>query len=133
MIQKNIHEQIKSLAKDSDTYRSVVITDFNRKAFKNDICVFFIIRKMIRRFLIKGEISEKLLLNNIIICLNVFGIESVNKILRLITTDDEFGIVKACLKFLNSYHLPDDRTVQNVIITDILRDIKQRYNLDIKF
>lgn len=127
---KSFHEEIISIAKDSDTYRSVAITDFNRKKFKSDIYTFFVIRKMVIRFLKKGEINEKLLINNIIITLNVFGISQVNRILRIITNDEEFSIIKTILIFLNSYNLKGDHCRQNPIIKDILEDIKHRYFLN---
>lgn len=124
---KSIHEEIRSIAKDSPKYRSTPITDFNKNVWKEDIYVFFIIRKMIRRFLTKGEVNEKLLLNNIIICLNIFGSDSVNRILRLMTNDEEFSIIKTILIFLNTYNLKDDHCPQNKIIKDILNNIIYRY------
>lgn len=104
--------------------------DFNHnfKSLKKDIYQFFVVRKMIKRFITKGEINEKLILNNIIICLNIFGIKKTNIIFRIICDDNEFGAIKPCLIFLNSYNL-EDTTEQNYIMKNILSDIKHRYNL----
>lgn len=103
--------------------------DFNEEDFKKDFTRFFITRKMIRRFLLKGVVNHGLLLNNIIVCLNVFGIEKTNVILRAICTDNEFGCAKSCLLFLNSYKQHNDDIPENRIIHDIIVDFKQRYNL----
>jgi hypothetical protein len=102
---------------------------FNEEEFKKDFFKFFIIRKMIKRFIDYGIIREKLILNNIIICLNVFGIDTTNYILRVICTDNEFSIVKSCLVFLNSFNLQNDNTEINQVITDILNDITYRYTV----
>ena len=103
--------------------------NYNEDDFKKDIFRFFIIRKMIRRFLNSGLISEKLILNNIIVCLNIFGINAVNVILKMMCSDKEFEIVKSCLLFLNCFNLINDSTKSNQIITDILNDIKHRYTI----
>jgi uncharacterized protein YbcC (UPF0753/DUF2309 family) len=100
----------------------------NDDVFKKDVFLFFIVRKMVRRFLQKGVINEKLLLNNIIICLNNFGITRTNNIFRLMTEEAEFGVLKACLIFLNSYSIYDS-TRQNQIMKDILDDVTHRYHL----
>lgn len=102
--------------------------DFDQTAFEKDVRSFFVTRKMIKRFLKTGSINDKLILNNIIICLNIFGIEKTNIIFRTICEDSEFGVVKACLIFLNSFSLAD-RTYQNQTMKDILADITHRYHL----
>ena len=103
-------------------------TMFNEDEFRRDFFRFYIIRKMARRFLSSGTVSDKLLLNNIIICLNVFGIEASNLIWKLICCDDEFGVIKSCLIFLNSLN-PSDPTPHHKPMLDILKDIKHRYTI----
>ena len=101
---------------------------FNDVEFKKDLYNLFIIRKMINRFLKTGNINEKLLLNNIIIAINVFGIMRINLLFELILTREEFGVIKSALLFLNCYK--SNSTIDsNRIINDILRDVANRYNL----
>lgn len=111
-----------------DGYPKTIFSEIDQKAFDKDIRYFFITRKMIKRFHKTGQINEKLILNNIIICLNIFGIKKTNIIFRTICEDFEFSVIKACLKFLNSYSLTDN-VPQNQIMKDILGDITHRYHL----
>ncbi len=106
--------------------------DFNDKMLKKDVYTFFVVRKMIKRFLVIGILNEKLILNNIIICLNIFGINKTNTIFRIICDDHEFSIIKSCLIFLNSYKLINDSTKPNRIVCDILNDISHRYQVNPK-
>lgn len=108
------------------------LSDFNDKMLKKDVYTFFVIRKMIRRFLTTDSVNHKLILNNIIVCLNVFGIRKSNIIFRTICDDQEFGVIKSCLIFLNSYSLINDNIKPNHIIRDILNDINHRYQINPK-
>lgn len=91
------------------------------------------IRKMIKRFLVDGQINEKLILNNIIILLNQFGIKKSNIMLKILSSPAEFSVVKSCLIFLSSYiELDDtDKGKSNRIMDDILENVKIRYNLSL--
>lgn len=105
----------------------IVYTD---QDLKNDIYRFYIIRKMISRFLRSGKpINEKLLLNNIIIVNNIFGITGSNMILSIVCDDEEFCVVKSCMLFLNSYPFVD-AIKTNETIDNILNDTTIRYNLN---
>lgn len=102
---------------------------FDELEFKKDIYNLFIIRKMISRFLKTGNINEKLLINNIIILINVFGVERANRLLRTVLSDNEFSVAKSILVFLDCYILYDEKVKSNRIIDDMLKDTAQRYNL----
>lgn len=110
----------------SDGYKKN-LNVFNDQMLKKDVYTFFVVRKMIKRFLILGVINDKLILNNIIICLNVFGIKKTNTIFRIICDDQEFSVIKSCLIFLNSFNLTNDTTKPNHVMRDILNDITHRY------
>lgn len=114
-------EVVIKIALDSYPYKSL----FDENEFKKDFCRFYIIRKMSKRFLVTDEVSDRLLINNIIICLNVFGIKAVNMILQIICNENEFNVIKSCLIFLNSLVL-DDHT-HNKKMLSILKNIKHRY------
>lgn len=103
---------------------------FNDEQLKRDIYSLYISRKMIARFLKTGQINEKLLLNNIVISINTFGADKVNRMFRAILSDDEFGVLKSMLRFLGCYRLWEEEVESNRIIDDILRDTAIRYNLE---
>lgn len=79
-------EVVVKIALDAYPYKTV----FNEEEFKKDLYRFFITRRMSRRFSQSGVINDKLLLNNIIICLNIFGIEASNLIWTMICDNNEF-------------------------------------------
>ena len=109
-----------------DSYPNKIM--FNEEEFKRDFFRFYIIRKMARRFISSGSVSDKLLINNIIVCLNVFGILTSNIIFKIICRDDEFGVIKSCLIFLNSLSKKDPIPHHQQML-DILKDIKHRYTI----
>lgn len=101
---------------------------FNDVEFKKDVYNIFIIKKMISRFLRTGNINEKLVLNNIIISLNIFGIERANLIYSKAMRPDEFAVMKAFLLFLDAYQF-EDEIEPNDIIVRVLLDTAQRYKI----
>ena len=115
-------DYVLKIALDAYPYKTV----FNEDEFKKDFFRFYVVRKMARRFSLTGIVSDKLLINNIIICLNIFGIKSSNIIWKVICNDNEFSVVKSCLLFLNSLN-PKDTVVQhNKKMMEILNEIKQK-------
>ena len=69
-------------------------------------------------------------MNNIIICINTFGIEKTNVGLRFLCEIEEFSIVKSFLIFLDSYIDENEDPMDNEIVSDILDDLAERYHLD---
>ena len=103
---------------------------FHAKTFDKDFAVFMTTRKMIDRFLKTGAINEKLLINNVVVVLNVFGTKKVSAIFRVLLNDVQFSVVKAILMFLHQYDWAIGADVwPNRIVVDILKDVTHRYNL----
>jgi hypothetical protein len=109
-----------------DAYPNKIL--FNEEEFKREFFRFYITRKMARRFILSGLVSDKLLLNNVIICLNVFGIVASNLIWKVICRDDEFGVIKSCLMFLNSLNTVDPVPHHKKML-DILKEIRHQYTI----
>lgn len=111
-----------------EAYSSAAV--FNEKAFERDFNVFLTSKKMISRFIRSGKLNEKLLINNIVTTLNIFGRLPANQIYRIILDDVQFSVAKAVLMFLRQY---DFRVAVDVypnrIIVDVLKDMTERYNL----
>lgn len=59
----------------------------NPKAFERDFNVFLTTKKMATRFIRTGKLNEKLLINNVVTALNLFGVKKANQIFRLICDD----------------------------------------------
>lgn len=104
---------------------------FNTYEFEKDINNILTAKKMISRFIKSGQLNEKLLLNNVIVSLNAFGIKTTNLLFRVICTDLQFSIIKAILMFLRCYDFSVSEDVEpHRIIVDILKDVEQRFNLN---
>lgn len=124
---KHLRQQIREIAKEGYGRGGF----YTSNQFDQDFGNFFISKKMIARFIRTGSVNEKLLINNIVVLLNSFGIKRTNVILRAICDDVHFSVAKAILLFLRSYleEIGGD-VYPNRIMTDILKDITVRYNLE---
>lgn len=104
---------------------------FNTQEFEKDINNVLTAKKMISRFIKSGQLNDKLLLNNIVVALNAFGIKTTNILFELICSDAQFSVIKAVLMFLRCYDFNKGANVEpNRVIVDILKDTEQRYNLN---
>lgn len=81
-------------------YKTAIFSD---KEFNADLAKVVVLKKMFRRYLASGEINERVVLNNIIIMLNVFGIKATNVILFFKLDKEFYGTLKSFLTFLDSY------------------------------
>lgn len=100
------------------------IPHFTDEDFLADLNKIVILKKMLKRFVSTGVINERLALNNIIILLNVFGIEAGNIILFYRAGEEYYSHIKAFLIYLNCY-IPNDVTEKvepNERITKILKE-----------
>jgi len=78
-------------------------TMYSDKEFHADLAKVIVLKKMFRRYLTSGEINERVVLNNIITMINVFGIKATNVILFFKLDKEFYGALKSFLTFLNSY------------------------------
>lgn len=76
---------------------------FSREEFESDLNKITILKKMFRRYMSTGNINERLVLNNIIILINVFGVEPANFILFYRLEVEFHSYIKTFLMFLNSW------------------------------
>lgn len=91
---------------------------YSEEEFTQDLNKIVVLKKLFRRFTTSGAINERLVLNNIIILLNVFGIEATNQMLFFKVEKEHWNIVKTFLTFLDCYveeqstkHLKLDETI----------------------
>lgn len=69
--------------------------------FYDDLKRFKYIKRLINRYQETGNISERLVLNHVIVAFNVFGCQPGLKILELKLTEEQWPIIKPFLQFLN--------------------------------
>ena len=88
---------------------------YNEEDFRSDVKKVVILKKMFKRYVNTGQLNERLVLNNIIILQNVFGIEALNIILFYRIDEKFYPFIKAFLIYLNSY-------IENPISQDVVPD-----------
>lgn len=96
---------------------------FSQSEFSNDLNKTVVLKKMFRRYLDKGIINERLVLNNIIMLINVFGVEAANVILFFKLDTEFYPLAKTILIYLNCYK-------ENELTKHIEADVKMKVLLD---
>lgn len=92
--------------------------------FYEDLKRFKYIKRLLNRYEETNQLSERLILNHLIIIFNTFGIEASLKILQLKVDIDQWHILKPFLIFLN-YIKNDQFTniVMDKAVVEALRKI----------
>lgn len=75
-------------------------TSASTEDFKEDLKRLKYIKRLINKYFESDKLSERLILNHLIILYNVFGIEAANNILEYSLTDLHWTVVKPCLIYL---------------------------------
>jgi hypothetical protein len=92
--------------------------------FYDDLNRFKYMKRLLKRYLDKGDLQERLVLNHLIVLYNVFGIEQANKMMFYKMEKHYWPAIKTFLVYLN--FLKENQYVeipldQNII--DVLRKI----------
>ena len=92
--------------------------------FYEDLKRFKYIKRLLNRYIESDELSERLILNHLIVIFNMFGIEAALNILDLKLEDKHWPVVKPFLIFLN-YIRNDEYTgvTMDPFVIDKLRKI----------
>jgi hypothetical protein len=92
--------------------------------FTEDLNRFKYIKRLCNRYLETGNLSERLILNHLIVVFNVFGIEAALNILELKLSDKHWPLIKPFLIFLK-YIRNDQYTniTMDQTVVDALREI----------
>lgn len=108
-----------------DNYRSPLFSD---EEFNGDLNKIIVLKKMFRRYTNDRDINIRLILNNIIIIVNQFGVDAANKLLFHKVEPEHHTILKTFLVYLNSYTGTDDLIYDDIIVEN-LKDITCRSRL----
>jgi hypothetical protein len=65
--------------------------------FDDDYKTFRYIKRLLHRYRLTGEIKERLMLNHLILCQNVFGVEASTRILFLRISEKDYSALKTFL------------------------------------
>ena len=92
--------------------------------FNEDLKRFKYIKRVVNRYLETGKLSERLILNHIIILFNVFDIEPALNMLEIKLDEKQWPVVKPFLVFLN--YIKSDQLIgieMNKEVIEALRKI----------
>ena len=92
--------------------------------FYEDLKRFKYIKRLLNRYIESDELSERLILNHLIVVFNMFGIEAALEILNFKLEDKHWPVVKPFLVFLK-YITNDQYTgiTMDPTVVDVLRKI----------
>ena len=94
--------------------------------FEEDLNRFKYIKRLVNRYIDSDKLSERLILNHLIVIFNVFGIEGGISIIKLKFKSDHMTVLKPFLIFLKAIHNDDPYFVkfpQDPIVVTALRQI----------
>ena len=70
--------------------------------FDEDYKTFRYIKRLLHRYRLTGEMKERLLLNHLILCQNVFGVEASTRILFLRNNEKDYSALKTFLVYTSA-------------------------------
>lgn len=70
--------------------------------FDEDYKTFRYIKRLLHRYRLTGEMKERLLLNHLILCQNVFGVEASTRILFLRNSEKDYSALKTFLVYTSA-------------------------------
>jgi len=91
-------------------------TCIDSEEFYEDLKRFKYIKRLANRYIDSGSLSERLILNHLIVIFNVFGIPAGIKMLEYRLDDNHWPVIKPFLIFL--------RAIENTEMTGIHQDQK---------
>jgi hypothetical protein len=92
--------------------------------FEEDLQKFKYVKRLFNRYETTGELSERLILNHLIVIYNVFGIKAANHMMFHKIDKQNWPLLKTFLVYLN--YLPEDQHVEiplDVKVIQVLRKI----------
>lgn len=93
--------------------------------FDEDYKKFRYIKRLLHRYRLTGEVKERLLLNHLILCQNVFGVEASTRILFLRCNEKDYNALKTFLVYTSAMpNIVKGINGKNIISSDIPLDLK---------
>lgn len=90
--------------------------------FTEELKRFKYIKRLLNRYIETGKLSERLILNHLVIMFNVFGMEAGLNILELKLHEKHWALINPFLVFLNA--VPSHKDIEmNQTVVDALRKI----------
>ena len=91
--------------------------------FNEDLKRFKYIKRLLNRYQETGKLTERLILNHLIVVFNVFGIEPALKILELKLDNAQWRIIKPFLIFLR--YITNDRYTEVEMDPKVIEELRK--------
>lgn len=95
-----------------------------QEEFEDDLQRFKYLKRLFNRYEVNGELSERLILNHLIVLYNVFGIKAANHMMFYKIEEKNWSVLKTFLVYLN--YLPEEQYVEvplDPVVVEALRKI----------
>jgi hypothetical protein len=102
--------------------------------FKDDLKRFNYLKRLFKRYRKFDELRERLVLNHLVVLYNVFGAESLARLLFFKVSKDDYSVVKTYLLFLScmpevvkgikGHNIISSEIPVDMKIAEVLRNIK---------
>lgn len=95
-----------------------------QEEFEDDLQRFKYIKRLFNRYEVSDELSERLILNHLVVLYNVFGIKAANHMMFYKIEEKNWPILKTFLVYLN--YLPEEQYVEvplDPVVVEALRKI----------
>jgi hypothetical protein len=95
-----------------------------QEEFEDDLQRFKYLKRLFNRYEVNSELSERLILNHLIVLYNVFGIKAANHMMFYKIEEKNWPVLKTFLVYLN--YLPEDQYIEvplDPIVVEALRKI----------
>lgn len=90
------------------------------KEFINDLKAFKYLTRLFKRYEIKGDLKERLIINHIVVLYNLFGAEAATKMLFFKIKKDHWPQLKTFLVYLNLMPIETTMIVNDQPVTIFL-------------
>jgi len=92
--------------------------------FQEDLQRFKYLKRLFNRYETTGELTERLILNHLVVLYNVFGIKEANHMMFYKIEEKNWSVLKTFLVYLN--YLPEEQYVEVPLdqkVVEVLRKI----------
>lgn len=91
--------------------------------FREDLKRFKYIKRLVNRYIESGKLSERLILNHLIVIFNVFGAEAALNMLKVKLEDKHWSTIKPFLVFLN--YVTNDQLTGIVMDKRVVEELRK--------
>lgn len=94
-----------------------------QEEFEDDLQRFKYLKRLFNRYEVTNELSERLILNHLVVLYNVFGIKAANHMMFYKIEEKNWPILKTFLVYLN--YLPEEQYVEVPLDENVVEALRK--------